>query len=141
MTCLWHIIVWLPIAVALFDAAWTDVHTGIIHHRSPLLIIIWCCIMQYTEKKDIFFLSPLLITLFLIILYTLFFRRYNKSMLGGGDVKLIMACALLIQPAHIGVWITFMGIGSLITHACIPLPRAPMAPAIAISFILCQFIP
>jgi Flp pilus assembly protein protease CpaA len=140
MINLCHVIIWAPIAVALLDAVWTDVHQGIIPHRSPLLIIIWCCIMQYTEKKDIFFLSPLLITLFLIILYTLFLRRYNKSMLGGGDIKLIMACALLIQPAHIGLWITFMGIGSLMTHACTPLRHVPMAPAIATSCVLCQFL-
>ena len=132
--------IWAPIGIALCDALWTDIHTGLIYNRAPCLILFWCMVMHYRGNIHLFFLSTVIIGLLLLALYGFFWRRHGKSVMGGGDFKLIMACSFMIHPLSLGQWMAFIGIGSLVTNAMYGSTKIPMAPAIGLSFALTVFL-
>jgi Flp pilus assembly protein protease CpaA len=130
------IVLWMPVGVALIDAMWTDIRTGIIPHRGPCWIVLWSIAMRYAGKIDLFPLSTIIVGVFFLGISAFFWYRCGKHIMGGGDLKLVMACALMVRPMDLGLWMAFMGIGSLLTNALYRSTIIPMAPATGFSFVL-----
>ena len=135
-TLLPDIILWIPLGILIVDTMWNDVRTGIIPHRGPCCILLWCIIMRYAKKINLFPLSTLIMGLFFLSISAFFWYRRGKHIMGGGDLKLIMACSLMVCPTNLGLWMTFIGIGSLLTNTLYRSTTIPMAPAIGFSFAL-----
>ena len=129
-------LVWGPLYAALLYASWTDIRRGIIPDAVPLWILFWSVAMRCACALDLHVLSALGTGLFLASLYAYFWSKHHKRVLGGGDLKLILACALIIPPIHLGPWIGLMGLWGLITSAVCRSPAIPLAPAIALGLFL-----
>lgn len=55
---------------------------------------------------------------------------------GGGDIKLMSACALFIPPDDVGKFVVAIGLLSILHHCVFRKTPIPFAPAISTAFVL-----
>jgi Flp pilus assembly protein protease CpaA len=125
-------ILYLVLAVV----AYMDQRTYVIPN-SAIMTIVALAIVYATMGGDIYPLSALFLFFVLSFLPIILGYILKRAVyFGGGDIKLISACALFIPPDDVGIFLMGIGFLSILHRALFRKTPIPFAPAIATAFVL-----
>jgi prepilin peptidase CpaA len=101
-----HIVLWAAALIALLASAYTDLKDRIIPNELVGIVAASGVILSLVLRPEQAWISLLAATLLLVALGVI----AHYGMLGGGDIKLISATALLVPPGHIGKLLLFIAL-------------------------------
>lgn len=115
-----HVVLWTAAAALLLEAVRQDVALRIIPNRLPLLLTTLGLLLRAVEGHP---LAPLLLAAGVFIGAALCWRG---GFLGGGDVKLLAACTLMLPPNAIAAFLLSTALaGGVLAAVYIALRRLP----------------
>ena len=129
-----QIILYLVLAVV----AYIDQRTYVIPNRAIVTIVV-LAIVYATMGGSIYPVSALFLFFVLCFLPMILGYIVGRAVcFGGGDIKLISACALWISPDDVGAFAMAIGLLGILHQILYRKNPIPFAPAIATAFVLIQ---